>query len=208
MDHVIMNRFLTELNRSTYPHLIQIHKLLGNILHPKKSLKKFRVEELLYKIDEEYASALQHKFERETEKKSQTSNGIGRYYEGQYTNYLIAFLFDITIDNDEIVFIYEIYKAFTSPEDIDMDERIELYNNIIINYIQLKKSQNDTYWRDKTTQHYLINVPTSLGDDGFVNIDREEIEAGGGMSDKKKYLKYKQKYLQLKNKLTNYKQID
>ena len=203
MDPKIMNGFLIELNKSIYPHLIQIRVLLQDILPDKKPLKKFILENLLPKINDEYALALAAQFTTETDSKSQTSNGISRYYEGQFTNYLIAYLFDIPIIGDEISFIYDIYRVFTSIEDIDKHMRVEAYNKIIRNYIELKKSKNDSYWIQREMSHFFIDEPTNVG--GFVNIDEFEAKEGGGGSNdsKKKYLKYKQKYLHLKNKLTN-----
>ena len=198
-----MNGFLIELNKSIYPHLIQIRVLLQDILPDKKSLKKFILEHLLPKINDEYAPALTQNFMTETDSKSQTSNGISRYYEGQFTNYLIAYLFDIPIIGDEISLIYYIYRVYIST-DLDSSMKVEEYNKIIKNYIELKKSNNDSNWIDKETSHFFIDEPTKVG--GFVNIDEFEAKksSGGGSNDsKKKYLKYKQKYLHLKNKLTN-----
>ena len=185
-----MDELIEELYKSVYVHLVHIKELVKKILEyelttNRKIFKKFNITEFISLLPQ-YDRELTIEFRTETDVKSQlSSTGHERKYEGRNIYYLIAYLFDISIISDETYFIYNIYKTYIRLDYPDPSDKIIAYNRYINEYINKKKSV-DLHWQNETPEQYEVEA------DGFSIVDFG-----------KKYLKYKQKYLHLKNKLTN-----
>ncbi len=182
-----MEELYEELYKSVYVHLVHIKELLKKVLEHEtttkgKIFKKFNIREFISLIPQ-YNTELTNKFKIETDVKSQlSSTGHERKYEGSNIYYLIAYLFNISIISEETNFIYLIYKTYIRLDYPNLSDKIINYNRYINEYINNKKLV-DPNWINEIPEQYELEA------DGFSIVDFG-----------KKYLKYKQKYIQLKNK--------
>jgi hypothetical protein len=195
--HELYKDTITSLCNLLKPTLVNIKHLLEQAMPELKTdgrnfTRTFNFENFNEKISI-YKQEITTQFKKDTTTKTgnKTGQGIQREYEGFNIKCLIAYLFDIKITDIEVLYIYLIYQIYIRVE-LEESEKIIMYGNYITEFMKEK---------------YKLKYAKELIDDDIrvqYDITSKSFICEYEYAVDKKYLKYKQKYLQLKYKLDGY----
>ena len=211
MDILHINISIDELEKSFHKYITDIckeFKILFTDIFPVNTrtltfFKKYKSIEMKEKI-ELYEHISQQKFKEQTSSSGQSFEGRTRYYDGKFTRYLISYLFNVDVDSEESMLVYNLYTTYINIYFIDQVQKVNAYNILIRRYIENELHRGNMKWNTHTIEYYQLQVDDFVPVD-FLHDDAEAYKKNSEVHNgsKKKYFKYKQKYLQLKNKLTN-----